>query len=142
MWFQITNVHSTTSYLTWLGGPVSSFNQTEPFFTASGIINSRGLAVGSSTTTAPTTPTSTFFVCNPNIPFVIHAFEWRNGVVTDLGALPGVDNCSGAIGGNAKGDVVGSSENAEIDPLTGINESRAVLWRDGQITDIGTFRRI
>jgi probable HAF family extracellular repeat protein len=59
--------------------------------------------------------------------------------VTDLGALPGADSCSGAAGINANGEVVGGSENGEIDPLTGINQSRPVRWKDGHIYDLGSF---
>ena len=59
--------------------------------------------------------------------------------MTDLGALPGADNCSVATSINAAGEIVGYSENGAVDPLTGIRQIRAVLWKDGEITDLGTF---
>jgi probable HAF family extracellular repeat protein len=69
---------------------------------------------------------------------VFHAFSWQNGTVTDLGSLGGADYCiSGGI--NARGEVVGGSENGEIDPLTGINESRAFRFKNGAMEDLGTL---
>ena len=56
-----------------------------------------------------------------------------------MGALPGENNCSTAVWLNDTGDVVGTSENGQIDPLTGFNQSRAVRWKDGEITDLGRF---
>ena len=73
------------------------------------------------------------------VPFVFHAFEWQNGVLTDLGALPGIE-CSQAVSVNASGEVVGGSGNGVTDPLAGgIEEVRAVLWKDGEIQDLGTL---
>jgi probable HAF family extracellular repeat protein len=69
---------------------------------------------------------------------VSHAFERRNGVVTDLGALPGGGTSAGAWI-NERGVVVGISQNGSIDTLTGFPESTAVLWHRGRITDLGTF---
>src|SRR5262249_43706489 len=59
--------------------------------------------------------------------------------VTDLGALPGGDNCSTATRINTKREIIGSSENGEIDPLTGVTQARPTRWIDGQITDLGSF---
>ena len=56
---------------------------------------------------------------------VQHAEKWRNNVVTDLGALPGVNNSSGATWISANGIIVGFSENSLIDPLSGAPELRA-----------------
>jgi probable HAF family extracellular repeat protein len=71
--------------------------------------------------------------CNVN-----QAFQWRDGTLTDLGALPGGYNSySQAI--NARGTVVGSAENGITDPVVGIAEFEAVLWRNGQITNLGTL---
>ena len=67
-----------------------------------------------------------------------HAFRWRNGAKTDLGVLPGGAS-SAALWINSKGMIVGMSQNGAIDPLTGIPEVRGVVWKDGQITDLGTF---
>jgi probable HAF family extracellular repeat protein len=57
-----------------------------------------------------------------------------------LGALPpAADNCSEAQGVNGRGEIVLQSENGIMDPLTGIDEIRAVLWKDGKIKNLGTF---
>jgi probable HAF family extracellular repeat protein len=67
-----------------------------------------------------------------------HAFVWKNGVMTDLGALPGNNNsAAGSI--NSHGWITGQSQRSVIDPNVGIPEFRAVLWRDNQITDLGTL---
>ena len=39
---------------------------------------------------------------------IAHAFRWKNGVLKDLGTLPG-DKCSNAWGSNSQGQIVGSS---------------------------------
>lgn len=99
------------------------------------IINSRGTVVGGADTSTP----------DPNAPncfdpecFVQHTVQWKDGALTDLGALPGV-NSSTPAEVNAHGLVAGLSQNGVIDPLTGLPEQRAVLWQDGQIMDLGTL---
>jgi probable HAF family extracellular repeat protein len=71
--------------------------------------------------------------------FVTHAFQFRNGIKTDLGMLPGGAS-SAAFWINAKGWITGNSENGETDPLiAGLPEVRAVLWKGGKIQDLGTL---
>src|SRR5277367_3693837 len=71
---------------------------------------------------------------------VSHAEKWRNGVVTDLGTLPGTHLSSGATWVSASGIIVGGSENGLIDPLLGVPENRGVIWtRNGKIIDLGTL---
>jgi probable HAF family extracellular repeat protein len=70
--------------------------------------------------------------------YVQHAFEWRNGILTDLGTLPG-GSSSFPNGINLSGWVIGGSENGAIDPVLGAPEYDAVLWRNGQITNLGTL---
>jgi probable HAF family extracellular repeat protein len=60
-----------------------------------------------------------------------HPFLWQNGVMTDLGTLPG-DVFASAHGINTKGQVVGGSGNAS-------GNLRAFLWRDGVMTDLNTL---
>lgn len=120
------------------GGPTSSI--AYPFFL--GTLNNQGLTVGWSATSAPTTPTSSPVICgglDGLVPFITHTFQW-NAAVTDLGALPPSDsNCSEPVFANARGEIVGASENGQIDPLLGFNQARAVLWKDGQVTDLGSL---
>jgi probable HAF family extracellular repeat protein len=71
--------------------------------------------------------------------FLAHAFLWHNGVLTDLGALPGAGNSSFAYASNDRGQEVGVSENGVIDPLSGFPEVDAVMWTDGGIIDLGTL---
>ncbi len=78
--------------------------------------------------------------CSDGDCLVIHAQRWRNGVVTDLGTLPGTDLNSGAGWVSANGIIVGGSQNGLIDPLLGVPENRGVIWtRNGKITDLGTL---
>lgn len=67
-----------------------------------------------------------------------HAFEWENGVLNDLGALPGGNNsCESWVSGN--GLIAGESENGLIDPVLGVPAVNAVLWKEGRIINLGTL---
>jgi probable HAF family extracellular repeat protein len=68
--------------------------------------------------------------------FQAHAAQWKDGVITDLGALP-VNNNSAAGSINSRGWSTGQSQSATIDPVVGIPEFHAVLWKHGQILDLG-----
>jgi len=116
-----------------LGGPQSAV------FEFAHTLSKRGAVVGMAETSAPDPnyPNFSPFVGfgNPD-PFTQHAFLWQNGVLTDLGAL--IDS-SQAAAVNARGVVVGVSENGLIDPLNGVLAVHAVVWNDGQIIDLGTL---
>jgi probable HAF family extracellular repeat protein len=57
-----------------------------------------------------------------------------------LGTLESAEeNCSDGGAINAVGQTVGVSEINEIDPLFGVKEFRAALWKDGQIINLGTL---
>jgi len=99
------------------------------------VLNSRGMVAGSADTSVPNHPNACLF-CGSQ--FITHAFQWRNGVLNDLGALPG-DDSSGAFWISDSGLVAGSSETVDIDPLFGRRAMHAVLWENGQITDLGTL---
>jgi probable HAF family extracellular repeat protein len=73
--------------------------------------------------------------------FVKHAVLWRQGHVTDLGALPGNNggNSSFPAGINNAGLIAGGSENGAIDPTTGYPEVDAVIWKGSNIINLGTF---
>ena len=71
-------------------------------------------------------------------PLIIHAFQRKDGTLTDLGALPGVNSsCVSHISGN--GWIAGQSENGAIDPITGWPEAQAVLWKNGRVVNLGTL---
>jgi len=112
------------------GGPYSQYSVP-----SSAGLNSRGTAAGVADTSIPDpfSPNNCFFDC-----WVDHAFVWKDGVTTDLGTLPG-GLSSFAYTVNEHGLIVGQSQNASIDPLTGLPEVRGVLWRDGRIIDLGTL---
>jgi len=112
------------------GGPNSYVaDVTDPF-------NSEHTVVGIADTPFPD-PFDPFCVYDC---FVVHAFQWRADVLTDLGALKaGVSSLPNAI--NASGMVAGFSETGAVDPT--FEEFppvfHAVVWKDGQIIDLGTF---
>src|ERR1700730_221869 len=118
---------------------VGTFGGPNTYFFTQGVgvqnLSKRGIVTGSADTSIP----------DPNAPnclnpdcLVSHAFQFENGVLTDLRALPGGNSSYGSWI-SANGLVVGLSGNGEIDPLTGGPEGRAVFWNDGQIIDLGTF---
>jgi probable HAF family extracellular repeat protein len=111
------------------GGPASQFSVP-----SSAGLNNRGTATGVADTSLPDPYSpNCFFDC-----FVDHAFVSRDGITTDLGTLPGGPS-SFAYTVNKRGLIVGQSQNGSIDPLTGLPEVRGVLWRNGQIVDLGTL---
>jgi probable HAF family extracellular repeat protein len=119
------------------GGPTSitCVSCFDGQFFASGIVNQQGTAVGFADTSTPDPfPAFCFFDCLVN-----HAFQWRNGTLTDLGALT-ADSSSATSWISPNGLIVGVSENGETDPLSaGFPQRHAVLWRQGKITDLGTL---
>ena len=62
-----------------------------------------------------------------------HAFRWKNGVMTDLGALDNRVN-SAALSINARGWSTGQSQ---LDPDFPV--PHAILWKDRSIIDLGTL---
>ena len=112
-----------------LGGPTSFITNLE-----TDTINPQGAAIAEADTAIP----------DPYYPncfqdcLVNHSGQWQNGVLTDLGALPGV-NSSIPFWINDRGWTTGMSENGVTDPLTGFPETDAVLWRNGQIINLGTL---
>jgi len=103
-----------------------------------GNINNRGIAVGVADTTAANPYYPNFNPATFQDPFVYHAFEWNNGALVDLGALPG-GNSSNPNFISESGLVVGASLDGAIDAFGGWPEVNAVLWRDGQIINLGTL---
>jgi probable HAF family extracellular repeat protein len=71
-----------------------------------------------------------------------HAFLWQKGKMSDLGTLGGLS--SGALAINERGQVVGEADTNAINKANdydgyGQPISRAFLWQDGEIRDLGTF---
>lgn len=73
--------------------------------------------------------------------YVMHAFLWNHGILTDLGALPGNDGNNSSLAGaiNNYGLIAGVAENVSVDPDTGYPEAHAVVWYNGKIRDLGTL---
>jgi probable HAF family extracellular repeat protein len=127
------------------GGPSSYFNDLNlgdtfnslccAFYGFAQVLNQHGTLVGWGETTTPD-PYPGF--CYTLDCFAAHAFQWQEGVKTDLGVLPGASSAAFWI--NSNGLIVGNSENGKTDPLIpGFPEIRAVLWERGEITDLGTL---
>jgi probable HAF family extracellular repeat protein len=116
------------------GGPQSYVNVPPSSYAP--VANNRGDVTGwADTSTSDPYPNFCFNLdC-----FTSPAFMWHAGQLTDLGVLPGgASSASSWISPN--GLVAGGSENGQIDPLvTELPEVRAVLWREGAITDLGTL---
>jgi probable HAF family extracellular repeat protein len=115
------------------GGPQSYVNIPINY---ARVLNNRGTVAGWADRATPD-PNPDF--CFDADCLVAHAFRWRNGVKKDLGVLPGGAS-SQANWISANGLIAGISQNGEIDPLVPpFPEFRAVLWRKGEITDLGTL---
>jgi probable HAF family extracellular repeat protein len=71
--------------------------------------------------------------------FLNYAFQWKNGVLTELSGLPGDANGTYADSINSRGRTSGASGNGATDPLTGYPEMDAVLWKQGKISNLGTL---
>jgi probable HAF family extracellular repeat protein len=116
-----------------LGGPHSYGSVNGNGFS---LLNNSG-EVASFADLATPDPNAAYFCGDPDC-FQAHAFLWKNGVMSDLGALP-VNNNSAAGSVNERGWAAGQSQSSVIDPVLGIPEFRAVLWKRGQIIDLGTL---
>ena len=115
--------HYTLVDLGTLGGPNSFLNG------GSRLIDASGAVAG----TADTSIYDSGCDC-----YVDHAFKWQNGVMTDLGALPGgAGSLANSI--NSGGAVAGWSNNGLIDPVSGLPAVVGTTWKHGQITDLGTL---
>lgn len=117
-----------------LGGPNAILNV--PGFP----ITTQGGVLGTADTTIPDTDYPNFnstILFGPD-PYLAQAFEWRNGHITNLGALPG-NNSSAVYQVNSSGVGVGGSETSTINPLTGEPAEHAVMYRNGHVVDLGTL---
>jgi len=111
------------------GGPAGYISQP-----SSPALNNRGMLVGISDTAAsdPFSP-NCFLDC-----YLDQSWVLQNGVVTPLSPLPGgASTFAAAI--NARGQIAGISQNGAVDPSTGWPETDAVLWQDGDVTNLETL---
>jgi probable HAF family extracellular repeat protein len=110
-----------THAVTWSKGVVHDLGTlaSDPTAISRGMaINDKGVAVGVTVVDGD--------------PVQLHAFLSGNGVMKDLGTLPG-DTESGAAGINAAGHVVGYSV------LAGAFNRRGFLYKNGRMIDLGKF---
>jgi probable HAF family extracellular repeat protein len=114
-----------------LGGPNIFFNWSGY---PNGLLGNNGMVTGG----ADTTTVDPYCFDNPDC-FLLHAIKWQEGVMSDLGALPGGSD-SQAFWINDHGQTVGFSTNGTVDPLLNVPFLQAVLWSDqGKIHDLGTL---
>ncbi len=136
-----TSMHSSRYRLVdvgTLGGPntYQPFGFADDFFTERAV-SARGVFAGFSDTpdSDPFDP-ACLFDC-----FIVHAVEWRNGKLIDLGTIPGSPGAGSAVTSiAADGLISGISENGHIDPLTGAPVIHGVIWINGKVVDLGTLR--
>jgi probable HAF family extracellular repeat protein len=117
-----------------LGGPASYLTEPGVGF-GELVLNSRGEVAGKSDTSTPNKGSGN---CPP-ICFDTKVFRWQSGVLTPLDGLSTVIDNSDVGSINARGWISGNSATGEIDPLTGGQIVHAVLWKDDEITDLGTL---
>src|SRR5438093_10871474 len=101
-------------------------------------LTSRGVVVGQAETATPDPFSPDCF--NPYC-LAGHAFRWQDGVLTDLGTLEGVNSNLSSVANwiNDRGWIAGASYSGGIDPVTGFPARHAVLWKNGEIIDLGTL---
>ena len=116
-----------------LGGPLS---YGSPNGLGSRLLNNAGVVASSADTTAEHPDAPDF--CGVPDCLVVHAFRWRHGVMTDLGA---VDDrySSAAVSINDRGWSTGRSETGAIDPAFNFPLFHTVLWKGRRMVDIGTL---
>lgn len=109
-----------------------------------GTVNGNGFAllnnsgeVASYADLATADPNSSYFCYDPDC-YQAHAALWKDGEITDLGALP-TNNNSAAGSINSFGWATGQSQISIIDPVLGIPEFRGVVWKHGRMIDLGTI---
>jgi probable HAF family extracellular repeat protein len=116
-----------------------TFGGPQSFLNVPGIpLTKDGMLLGTADTAVPDTDSTNPFIVGFPDAHVVHAFSWRNGQLTDLGALPG-DNSSAVFDVNGNGVGVGMSETPVTDPYTGWPSDNAVMFKDGKVINLGTL---
>lgn len=122
-----------------LGGPNSYLPMLPPYheFLPAASVSRNGTFAGFADTDIPDPYAPLCFNADC---YVSHAVAWKHETVTDLGALPGAPGSSSAVAWiSENGLIVGMSLNGDIDPLIGSPSIFAVLWKNGQIRNLGTM---
>jgi probable HAF family extracellular repeat protein len=115
-------------------GGTQSFGSQSGGLPRAGILNNRGTLTGA----ADTLTVDLYCLDNPDC-YAPHAFQMKNGVTTDLGALSG-GNGSQINWISANGLMGGIADNGQQDPLNpALPQIHAVLWQHGEMTDLGTL---
>jgi probable HAF family extracellular repeat protein len=115
-----------------LGGSASGLFDSQKDLTSNGTL------VGWADTAVPNPDPNCFnFNFSPDC-MIQHGFQFKDGVMTDLGALPFINN-SQAEASNEHGLIVGQSENGLTDPYLNVPATGAVAWGKGKISDLGTL---
>jgi probable HAF family extracellular repeat protein len=119
------------------GGPNSNFNHNGAIdINDIAVLNRRGSITGNADTSTPD-PFAGLYTWSWG--YVAHTFQWQNGAMTDMGALPG-GGSSSPTWQSTDGFLVGVSENGLLDPLfSNLPQVHAVLWKNGSVTDLGTL---
>jgi probable HAF family extracellular repeat protein len=124
------------------GGPLSylaTSNAVTLFGAINQVLNNHGTVVGWADTSAVDPFAPYCFNPFPGDCFLPVAFQRQKGVLTKLGVLPG-GNASAAFWISDNGLIAGSASTGVVDPLLPlIAQVRAVLWKDGQIINLGTL---
>jgi probable HAF family extracellular repeat protein len=124
------------------GGPFS-YLATSNAVTGPGainqVLNNQGTVVGWADTSTVDPFAPYCFSPFPGDCFLPIAFQRQKGVLTNLGVLPGGD-ASAAFWISDNGLIAGNASTGVVDPLVPvIAQVRAVLWKDGQIINLGTL---
>jgi hypothetical protein len=108
------------------------------------VLNDRGIAAGLANTSLPDPFPNYCFDLEGDC-YLTHAFQTNNGgELKDLGALPG-GGSSAALWISNNGLIAGVSQNGQFDPLFNkpafapFPENQAVLWKDGEIINLGAL---
>jgi probable HAF family extracellular repeat protein len=118
-----------------LGGPETAFVDAVNNI---GVVNAQGSVSGGTANTTLSDPYSPNYWWTPT-GLITHAYLWQNDTLTDLGSLPGTNN-SASTWITDNGNIVGYSENGQIDPsVPDLPEISAVAWLNGGIVNLGAL---
>jgi len=100
------------------------------------VLNNAGTLIGSADTAQPDPYPENCF--NDGDCHIARAFSFRRGQTTNLGSIPGGAN-SETSWITPNGLIAGNSQNGMKDPLSGDWNMHGVLWKHGELIDLGTL---